>query len=118
MKINMKLNVISCQSDIMNATDSNGKPTGEQIPWGNVRILEPVQPTDNFSGSKASKLKISPENPQDILKIGASIRAEIDKLGTPCELELEGGQRLESVTKNGKTETVSMLVVTGFTSKK
>lgn len=118
MQINMKLNVISCQSDVMDATDSQGKPTRDKIHWGNVRVLEPVQSTANFAGVKPSKLKIVADNPEDILKIGSAIRAEIEKQGAPCELELQGGQALESVTKNGKTETVSMLVVTGFTPKK
>lgn len=100
----------------------DGKETGHRIPWGKVEYLEPQQSTDSFSGSKKTTLKISPENPEDISKIGALIQVELNKNnGLPVLLEFSGAHKLENFTTefNGvkKTEPRPVAVITGFTPK-
>ncbi|GAB6069683.1 hypothetical protein JCM30760_07800 [Thiomicrorhabdus hydrogeniphila] len=117
MKMQMQAEVINVQFGTFTPTDENGKTTGDPIMYGSVQYLEPTDPNEGFAGKRVSKMKIIGNEKEDSTLIAARIQSEIAQKGSPLILDLEGGQKLEQIHKNGKTETVPLLVVTGFTPK-
>nr|BDD44851.1 hypothetical protein 6 [Piscirickettsiaceae bacterium] len=119
MKMTMQANVINVSFGSMPETNDQGHKTGKIIHFGKIQVLEPQPANEQFAGSKVSTLKIAPENPEDIGLIGSRIQAAIaPHNGAPVSLQFEGGQRVETITKYGKTESVSVLVVTDFQEPK
>ncbi|WP_319379912.1 hypothetical protein [Thiomicrorhabdus sp.] len=117
MKMQMQAEIVNVSFGSFQPTDENGKPSGDVIKYGSVQYLEPTEPNESFAGKRVSKMKIIGNENEDLTQIASRIQSEIVQKGSPLLMNLEGGQKLEQITKNGKTETVPLLVITGFELK-